>query len=65
MFSLFFIKRPIFAGVVSIVTVVLGLVALDAALDVWDRVDIADVRARSIELSEAFVEEVSAGCPAL
>lgn len=44
---------------------ILGLVALDAALDVWDRVDIADVRARSIELSEAFVEEVSAGCPAL
>jgi len=28
-------------------------------------VDIADVRARSIELSEAFVEEVSAGCPTL
>jgi len=44
---------------------ILGLVALDAALDVWDHVDIADVRARSIELSEAFVEEVSAGCPAL
>ena len=44
---------------------ILGLVALDAALDVWDHVDIADVRARSIELSEAFVAEVSAGCPAL
>ena len=44
---------------------ILGLVALDAALDVWDHVDIADVRARSIQLSEAFVEEVSAGCPAL
>ena len=44
---------------------ILGLVALDAALDVWDHVDIADVRARSIELSEAFVEEVSAGCPIL
>ena len=44
---------------------ILGLVALDAALDVWDHVDIADVRARSIELSEAFIAEISAGCPAL
>lgn len=44
---------------------ILGLVALDAALDVWDHVDMRDVRARSVELSEAFVNEVSAGCPAL
>jgi kynureninase len=44
---------------------ILGLVALDAALDVWDHVDIADVRARSIELSEAFIAEINAGCPAL
>ncbi|MFZ8878831.1 MAG: kynureninase [Paracoccaceae bacterium] len=44
---------------------ILGLIALDAALDVWDHVDIADVCVRAIELSEAFVEEVSAGCPAL
>ena len=38
---------------------------IDAALDVWDHVDIADVRARSIELGEAFVKEVSSGCPSL
>lgn len=44
---------------------ILGLVALEAELDVWDHVDIADVRARSIELSEAFLEEVSSGCPEL
>ena len=44
---------------------ILGLVALDAALDVWDHVDIADVRARSIEFSEAFIAEINAGCPAL
>ena len=44
---------------------ILGLVALDAALDVWDHVDIADVRARSIELSAAFIAEINAGCPAL
>ena len=44
---------------------ILGLVALDAALDVWDHVDIADVRARSIELSQAFIAEINAGCPAL
>ncbi len=36
---------------------------LDAALDVWDHVDIGDVRARSIELSELFIAEVEARCP--
>jgi kynureninase len=43
---------------------VLGLVALDAALDVWDGVAMADVRAKSIGLSERFVAGVEAACAA-
>jgi len=44
---------------------VLAMAALDAALDVWDGVDMGTVRARSIELSERFIAEVEARCPAL
>jgi kynureninase len=44
---------------------ILQLAALDAALDVWDGIDMEDVRARSIELSELFIAEVEATCPAL
>lgn len=44
---------------------ILGLAALDAALDVWDSVSIQDVRAKSIELSELFIEGVERGCPEL
>ncbi|MEZ5912905.1 MAG: kynureninase [Paracoccaceae bacterium] len=44
---------------------ILQLAALDAALDIWDGVDIADLRARSIELTEAFVTGVEATCPGL
>ncbi len=44
---------------------VIQLAALEAALDVWDTVDMADVRARSIELSQAFIAGVEAGCPGL
>ena len=44
---------------------VLQLAALDAALDVWDGVEIADLRARSIELCEAFIAGVEATCPTL
>lgn len=44
---------------------ILALAALDAALDVWDDVDTHDVRRRSIELSEAFIEGVEARCPEL
>ena len=43
---------------------VLANAALEAALDVWDGVDMADVRARSIALSERFIAEVEARCPA-
>lgn len=44
---------------------ILALAALDAALDVWDDVDLHDVRRRSIELSEAFIAGVEARCPDL
>ncbi len=44
---------------------VLQMAALEAALDIWDLVDMADVRARSIALTEQFIEAVEAACPAL
>jgi kynureninase len=44
---------------------ILQLAALDAALDVWEGVDMNDLRARSIELTQAFIAEVEARCPAL
>ena len=44
---------------------VLQLAALDAALDVWDGVSIADLRARSLELTDAFIAGVEAACPDL
>ncbi len=42
---------------------ILALAVLDAALDVWDGVAMADVRAASIALSERFVAAVEAACP--
>lgn len=44
---------------------VLQMAVLDAALDVWDGVAMADIRARSVALSERFVAGVAAACPAL
>ena len=44
---------------------VLAMAALDAALDVWDDVDMGAVRARSIALSERFVAEIERRCPSL
>jgi len=44
---------------------VLQLAALDAALDVWNGVEIADLRARSLQLTDAFIEGVEAACPDL
>jgi len=44
---------------------VLQLTALQASLDIWDLVDMDVVRARSIELSDLFIELVEAGCPDL
>lgn len=44
---------------------VLQMAALEAALDIWDRVDMADLRAASIRLSEQFIFDVLARCPML
>lgn len=44
---------------------ILQLAALDAALDIWDGVDMQAVRARSIELTQLFIAEVEARCPDL
>ncbi len=41
---------------------ILSLTALDAALDVWDGVDIEAVRARSLELGELMIREVESRC---
>ncbi|MFD1934604.1 kynureninase [Nonomuraea mangrovi] len=37
---------------------VLSFAALEAALDIWERVDMAQVRAKSVQLTETFVELV-------
>ena len=44
---------------------VLQLAALEAAMDVWDRVDMADLRARSLALTDRFIAGVEAACPDL
>ena len=44
---------------------VLQLAALDAAMEVWEGVGIADLRARSLELTDAFIAGVEAACPGL
>lgn len=44
---------------------IVQLSLLDAALDVWDGVEMSAIRAASIELSELFIAEVEARCPSL
>lgn len=44
---------------------ILQLAALDAALDVWDGVELADLRARSLQLTDLFIARVEASCPDL
>ena len=44
---------------------ILAVSALEAALDLWDDVDIQELRTASIELSELFIAEVEHHCPAL
>ncbi|GAB5446341.1 kynureninase [Gymnodinialimonas sp.] len=44
---------------------VIQLTALEHALRVWDGVDMQDIRAASIALSEQFITEVEATCPQL
>ncbi len=44
---------------------VLQVAALDAAMDAWEGIDMPEVRAASIELSELFIEEIQARVPQL
>ena len=44
---------------------IVQLSILDAALDVWDGVRMADIRAASVDMSELFIAEVEARCPQL
>ncbi len=44
---------------------VVQLAILDRALDVWDGVDLNDIRSATIELSELFIAEIEASCPEL
>ncbi|EEW26446.1 kynureninase [Rhodobacter ferrooxidans] len=44
---------------------VLQLAALEAALDIWDQVDMADLRAASLALTDQFIAGVEAACPTL
>ena len=44
---------------------VIAMAALDAALDVWEGVNMNDVRAASIALSDLFIRDVEVRCPEL
>ena len=44
---------------------VLAMAALEASLDIWDRVDIREVRARSLALGDRLIAEVERRCPEL
>ncbi|WP_409189033.1 kynureninase [Bradyrhizobium sp. RDM4] len=44
---------------------VLAMAALEASLDIWDQIDMADVRARSLALGDLLIAEVERRCPAL
>ncbi|WP_209504487.1 MULTISPECIES: kynureninase [unclassified Ruegeria] len=44
---------------------IIQMTALSAAMDIWDMADMADVRAKSIELTELFIRRVEATCPDL
>ncbi len=44
---------------------ILALAALDASLDIWDQVDMQDIRRRSTELTELFIAECLKQVPGL
>ncbi|WP_444666393.1 kynureninase [Cereibacter changlensis] len=44
---------------------VIQMAALEAALDVWDGVEMADLRTKSLELGDLFIAGVEAACPML
>lgn len=44
---------------------VIAMSILEAALEIWETVDMEDVRRKSLELSELFIREVESRCPEL
>ena len=44
---------------------VLQMAALDAALDIWDEVDMTKLRRRSLDLTALMIDEVETHCPGL
>lgn len=44
---------------------IIQLSVLDTALDIWEGIDMTQLRAASIDLSELFITEVEARCPEL
>jgi kynureninase len=44
---------------------ILQLAALEASLDIWDRVEMADIRRVSLALGDRFIAGVEAACPDL
>jgi len=44
---------------------VLQMTALETSMDIWDTLDMQEVRERSIELSSLFITEVEAACASL
>ena len=44
---------------------ILQMAALEASLDIWDKVDMAALRAASLALSDQFIAGVEAACPTL
>ena len=44
---------------------ILQMAALGVAMDIWDMVDMADVRAKSMALTDMFISGVEAACPQL
>ncbi|WP_417743624.1 kynureninase [Salipiger sp.] len=44
---------------------VLQMAALDAALDIWDEVDMGTLRRRSLDLTALMIDEVETHCPGL
>jgi kynureninase len=44
---------------------IIAMAALDAALDIWEGVNMNDVRSKSIALADLFIREVETRCPEL
>ena len=44
---------------------ILQLAALDAALDIWDTIDLTDLRTTSLALTDQFIAGVESTCPSL